>query len=89
MEWSGILYQNKPNPFSESTIIGFEIPKNQEVEFIFYEVNGKVIHKFNKSFEKGYHEFELKKSDLNTFGVFFMQMNTEDFTDTKRLVLIR
>lgn len=89
VEWSGILYQNKPNPFSESTIIGFEIPKNQEVEFIFYEVNGKVIHKFNKTFEKGYHEFELKKSDLNTFGVFFMQMNTEDFTDTKRLVLIR
>ncbi len=89
MDVSSILYQNKPNPFTESTRIGFEISKNQEVEFIFYEINGKVIRKFNKAFEKGYHEFEVKKSDLNTFGVFFMQMNTEDFTDTKRLVLIR
>lgn len=88
-ELSSVLYQNKPNPFDESTIIGFEIPKNQEVEFVFYEMNGKVIHKFTKKYDKGYHEFELKKSELNTFGVFFMQMNTSDFTDTKRLVLIR
>jgi hypothetical protein len=70
-------------------MIGFEIPKTQEVEFIFYELNGKVIYKFKKSYNKGYHEFELKKSELNTFGILFMQMNTEDFTDTKRLVLIR
>ncbi|MBK6698422.1 MAG: beta-propeller fold lactonase family protein [Saprospiraceae bacterium] len=89
VELKSVLYQNKPNPFNESTLISFVIPKKQEVEFIFYEMNGKVIHKFIKSFDKGYHEFELKKSEINTAGVLFMQMNTEDFTDTKRLVLIR
>ncbi|MCC7028406.1 MAG: beta-propeller fold lactonase family protein, partial [Saprospiraceae bacterium] len=84
VELKSALYQNKPNPFNESTLINFEIPKKQEVEFIFYDMNGKVIHKFIKSFDKGYHEFELKKFEINTAGVLFMQMNTEDFTDTKR-----
>ncbi|MGB4967926.1 MAG: hypothetical protein WBO31_00245 [Saprospiraceae bacterium] len=88
-EIATVLYQNKPNPFQESTNIGFEISKAQEVEFIFYEMNGKVIHRVTKHYTKGYHEFELKQTELNTFGMLYMQMNTEDFTDTKRLILIR
>jgi len=88
-ETTTVLYQNMPNPFNESTKIGFELASKQEVEFIFYETNGKVIYRKTGTYNKGYHEFEIKKSELNTFGVFFMQMNTNDFTDTKRLILIR
>lgn len=83
------LFQNKPNPFSELTTVSFEIQDNQEVEFIIYEMDGKVIYKSSKFYEKGYHEFELTRKDLNSSGVLFMQMNTGDFTDTKRLVLIK
>ncbi|HEX5624588.1 MAG TPA: hypothetical protein VFX48_01120, partial [Saprospiraceae bacterium] len=84
-----VLYQNKPNPFHDATQIGFELSKDQEVEFIFYEMDGKVIHRVSKTYAKGYHELEVKKSELNTFGVLFVQMNTESFTDTKRIILIR
>ncbi len=83
-----ILFQNVPNPFNEITTIRFELPKDQEVEFVAYELDGKVIWKQKKHFSKGVHNMELKARDLNTYGVFFLQMNTVDFTDTKRLILI-
>lgn len=85
---SSVLYPNTPNPFSASTTIRFEIPEAQEVEFMCYELDGKVIYRTSKFYGKGLHEFELKKSELNTSGMFFLQMNTRDFTDTKRLILI-
>jgi hypothetical protein len=83
------LFQNKPNPFNESTRVSFYLADSQDVDFVFYEVNGKVIYKLSKFYSKGYHEFDLKKSELNSYGVLFMQMNTENFTDTRRIVLIR
>jgi len=83
------MLQNVPNPFNESTTIRFELSKDQDVEFIAYELDGKVIYKQKKHFAKGVHFLELKAKDLNTYGVFFLQMNTVDFTDTKRLILIQ
>ncbi|MBK8956293.1 MAG: hypothetical protein IPM34_12175 [Saprospiraceae bacterium] len=84
-----VLYQNQPNPFKETTTVSFDLSKNQEVEFIAYELDGKVIYKSRKFYQAGRHELVLKSSELNTYGVFFLQMNTVDFTDTKRLILIR
>ncbi|MBK9108962.1 MAG: hypothetical protein IPM92_11515 [Saprospiraceae bacterium] len=86
---TSVFYQNQPNPFKESTKIAFELTNDQEVEFIAYELDGKVIYRSKKAYTKGYHELELKSQELNTYGVFFLQMNTIDFTDTKRLILIR
>lgn len=62
-ELTTVLYQNKPNPFNESTVIGFELASKQEVEFIFYETNGKVIYRKTGTYNKGYHEFEIKNQN--------------------------
>ncbi|MDQ3140744.1 MAG: T9SS type A sorting domain-containing protein [Bacteroidota bacterium] len=86
---SYVLYQNRPNPFNESTLVGFEIPKAQQVHFIIYEMDGRVVKKTDQWYEEGYHEISLNKTDLTGAGVYYIQMNTNEFTETKKMVLIR
>ena len=83
------LFQNKPNPFSNQTVVGFDIPNNQIVQFNIYEMDGKVIKSITKSYNKGYNEMVISRSDIGKTGVFYIQMNTDDFTETKKMVLIR
>lgn len=86
---SSVLYQNVPNPFTGSTRVGFEIERDQEVEFVASELNGKVLFRTKKFYAKGYHEFDLSADLLPGEGVFFLQMNAHDFSETKRLIHIR
>lgn len=83
------LFQNRPNPFSESTTIGFNLSADQEVEFLFYSSEAELLHREEGIYSKGYHELVVHKGMLNTSGFVFLQMKTKDYSATKKLILIR
>ncbi len=83
------LFQNSPNPFTEVTTVGFNLPAADEAVLTVYDVTGKLIHTQSGEFTKGYNEFQIKQSDLAETGVMYYQLDTEAFTATKKMIHIR
>ena len=82
------LYQNEPNPFTATTVIGFVMPEAADATLTVYDVTGKVITVLNGNYAKGYNEIELSKSDLGAAGVLYYQLDSGDFTATKKMIII-
>ncbi|MBK9108976.1 MAG: T9SS type A sorting domain-containing protein [Saprospiraceae bacterium] len=84
-----IVYQNQPNPFSEFTIVGYELPDAAQATITVYDLNSKVLHKSVMNATKGYNQFELNTSQLGATGVLFYQLDAAGYTATKRMVVIK
>ena len=83
------LYQNYPNPFNPSTTIKFELPKTSHVSLTVYDILGREVSVLvNERRDAGVHEVRLDGSNLAS-GVYFYRLQTGDFTQTKRLLLLR
>ena len=80
--------QNRPNPFSEETTIGFYLPKATFATLKISDVSGKIIKLVEGNFEKGYQEIELSKFDLGTKGVLYYELRTPEYSGVRRMVLI-
>ena len=82
------LYQNRPNPFKEYTVIGFRLPEATATTLTVYDVTGKVLKAITGEFQKGYNEVTLKKNDLNATGVLYYQLDSDTYTATRKMVII-
>jgi hypothetical protein len=82
------LYQNEPNPFKAETIIGFNLPQAATATLKIYDVSGKVLKVINGDFAKGYNHVTVDRSDLGASGVLYYQLDTDNNTATKKMILI-
>lgn len=86
------LYQNYPNPFNPSTRIKFAIPQSANGENIsikVYDILGKEIADlYSGKINAGEYEVEFNGSKLSS-GVYFYQLKSEKFIDTKRMILVK
>ena len=83
------LSQNYPNPFNPTTKINFSIPKQGLVTIKIYDVLGKeVVTLLNENKSIGNYEVEFDGSNLAS-GAYFFRMESSDFVDVKRMVLIK
>ena len=88
------LHQNYPNPFNPETKIRFEIPsdvkrKTSNVKLIIYDILGKeIVTLVNEQLQPGLYEVTFNGQNLSS-GIYFYQLRLENFTDTKKLVLIK
>ncbi len=83
------LQQNYPNPFNPNTKIRFSLPRSSFTKIIIYDVVGKEINNLvNSKFSAGIYEAEFNASNLSS-GIYFYKLITEDFTETKKMVLIK
>jgi hypothetical protein len=80
------LFQNKPNPFHETTTIGFRLPTAGPATLTVYDLSGQVLKTVSKDFVKGYNEIILNHSELGAAGVLFYQLETNSQTATRRMV---
>ena len=84
-----VLYQNSPNPFSVYTDINFNLPENSNATLSIYDLTGKVIKVIKGQYDKGMNTIRIKKSDLNVSGVLYYRLETEGFTATRKMVIIK
>ena len=82
------LMQNEPNPFKESTTISYNLAKAGTVTLTVMDVAGKVIRTVNSEGTEGMNTISLEKSDLNTVGVLYYTIQSGDFSDTKKMIII-
>ncbi len=87
------LYQNYPNPFNPTTKIKFSIPPYKggqgDVSLIIYDVLGKQVQTLvNGTLSPSAYEVSFDGSNLPS-GVYYYRLEAGDYTDTKKLVLIK
>jgi hypothetical protein len=83
------LAQNYPNPFNPSTIIKFQIPKLSGVKLVVFDILGKEITTLvNEKLQPGEYEVTFDGSNLPS-GVYIYKLQSGDFSDSKKLVLIK
>ena len=82
------LYQNTPNPFTSETLIRYKLPEAMEVTLTVYDVNGKILIIKDLEGARGLNELSLNRNELGSTGVLYYQLDTDDFTATKRMIII-
>jgi len=86
-----VLYQNYPNPFNPRTIIEYQIPKNERVTLIVYDILGRaIITLVDKVKEAGIYQshFSIEQFTLPS-GLYFYQIRVGDLVETKKMVLMK
>ncbi|MBE2256610.1 MAG: T9SS type A sorting domain-containing protein [Ignavibacteria bacterium] len=84
-----LLMQNYPNPFNPSTTIKFDIQKQGFVTLKVYDMLGKEVSTLvNESLSPGTYKADFTAEGL-TSGVYFYRLITDDFSDVKRMLLIK
>ena len=83
------LSQNYPNPFNPTTHVKFTLPKDGNVSLKVYNMLGKEIAVYINGFVKaGSYNAEIDASSWSS-GVYFYRLSTSDFTDTKKMTLVK
>ncbi len=83
------LAQNYPNPFNPATKISYSIPEAGEVSIKIYSVVGEMITNLvNENQEAGTYEVEFNASSL-TSGIYFYRLSAGNFSETKKLILLK
>jgi choice-of-anchor B domain-containing protein len=85
------LSQNYPNPFNPETNIKFSLPKNSFVSLKVFNIAGQqVAELLNDRRDAGEYSinFDASKYGL-TSGVYFYRLDSENFSETKKMLLIK
>ncbi len=84
-----ILEQNYPNPFNPSTVIKYQIPSSSSIYIAIYDCLGSVIDVLvDKVQSSGSYQTEWDASRFSS-GIYFCRLQTKEFTETKKIVLLK
>jgi len=88
------LHQNYPNPFNPITKIDYNIPDAVKVKIDIYDIRGrKVKSLLNKFQEPGFKSIQWNASnDLGekvSSGMYFYKIETPEFKQTKKMILLK
>ncbi len=82
------LYQNRPNPFDEITIVGFHLPEACDAKLTVYDGAGRILYTQQSNYEAGHNSIPLHHNDLNKTGVLFYRLECPFGVATKKMVVI-
>jgi len=83
------LYQNRPNPFKEETVIGFTLPQASKATIQIMDISGKLLKVIEQDAVQGYNEVTLDRTALKGAGVLYYRLETSTDTATKKMTVIR
>lgn len=83
------LFQNYPNPFNPATTIKYSIPGKALVKLTVYDLLGKEIKTLvNEIQTRGFYSAYWDASSMPS-GIYFYRLQTENFIETKKMLLIK
>jgi outer membrane protein assembly factor BamB len=84
-----VLLGNHPNPFNPTTTIRFGLSSDEHVSLVIYDLLGRTVATVVDGWmEAGYHGVTYDARDLAT-GVYIYRLTAGDFSETRRLVLMK
>jgi len=83
------LEQNYPNPFNPNTNIKFAIPKDGFASLKVYNLLGQLVGTYlDGEIKAGFYNAEINAADFAS-GIYFYTLTTKDFTETKKMNLVK
>lgn len=84
------LKQNYPNPFNPQTTISFDLPESQMVSLTMYNIIGQTVSVpvSNQRFSAGSHQVRFDAAGLSS-GVYFYRIKTENWSEMRKMVILR
>lgn len=96
LEFNGILadaqfelFQNVPNPFSDGTIIGFNLPEATSAVLTITDASGRVLKVIDAEYGKGYNQVSIDRDQLSATGVLYYNLETATDSATKKMVFLK
>ena len=87
-EQTFMVYQNVPNPFTQSTMVRYYIRENEQVDIRITDIDGKVIYRTQSDGESGYNELQLNKDIFNNkHGMYLLTLSTTHDTGTIKMLI--
>ena len=88
------LLQNSPNPFNPTTTIRYALPEASDVKISVFNILGQNVRDLvNSHLEAGTHEVvwdgKSSSGDQVASGIYFYKISANNFTDTKKMVLLK
>ena len=88
------LSQNYPNPFNPETRIYYDIPESGYVTLTIYDILGRELVKLvNQDQSPGRYNILWKGVDASSnpvsSGIYFYQLNSGKYSETKKMVISR
>ena len=83
------LFQNSPNPFSDQTTIGFQLPERSGITLTATDLSGRTVHLLSGQYEAGFHQMVLDSKDLPGSGVWMYTLATDTFTAGKKMIVLQ
>ena len=78
-----------PNPFSQKTYLRCTLPKASRVNLTVYDITGRLVTTLIDDWRNvGTHEITFDGSKLAS-GIYFYRLKAGEFTETKKMILVR
>jgi hypothetical protein len=84
------LGQNYPNPFNPTTTIGFTLAEPSNVTLSVFNARGQLVERLmeGEQMDVGPHTVPFDANGLAS-GVYFYRLQTGEFTQMKKMVLLK
>ena len=83
------LMQNYPNPFNAQTTIRFLLPQPQNVRLAVYDLLGRMVETLVQGVQPaGYHQV-LWEAEDQPAGLYFYRIRAGEYTETRKMVLLK
>jgi flagellar hook assembly protein FlgD len=80
------LFQNYPNPFKPSTVIGFNLPSESNVLLKIYNVLGEEVSTLiNRRMNAGYHTVNFDAKDLMS-GIYIYKLEAGNKSAIRKMI---
>lgn len=84
-----VLNQNYPNPFNPITNISFSVPEKAHIKIIVFDTLGKEVRTLlNEEKPSGNYSVDFSAEGLSG-GIYFYQLKTKEFIETKKMILMK
>ncbi|OPX25944.1 MAG: hypothetical protein B1H06_06780, partial [Candidatus Cloacimonas sp. 4484_143] len=80
------LNSNYPNPFNPVTTISFNVKEGENAQLSIFNVKGQIVE--SRQYAAGSHE-HIWNAAGKTSGVYFYKLQTDSYTKTKRMLLLK
>lgn len=92
------LYQNYPNPFNPETWIPFSVSEPASISIRIHSVSGKLVREINLGHKEpgsylsrdkaAYWDGKNEEGEKTASGVYFYNIQVDDFTATKKMAIV-
>ncbi|MBK9737118.1 MAG: T9SS type A sorting domain-containing protein [Saprospiraceae bacterium] len=88
-----LLSQNYPNPFNPSTVIKYQLPVTSQISIKVFDLLGNEVSTLVDEFKQaGIYEVQFNTSSSSgelASGVYIYRIQTNEFTETRKMVLLK